>query len=251
MWTPAALSSEAHRWRGEGWRVVEARHRVATLKLVDRLDEQAVLEALIEETKPAVPEECRHLDPLLAAPFRYGAPYPRGSRFRRAGLTPGVYYASRHVETAIAETAFGALRFYAESPATPWPANATEHTAFSAQLAFPRTIDLARAPLNRDRASWSDVSDYTACQTLADAARAADIGIIRYPSVRDPKHRPNLAVLTGRAFAAPAPVKHQTWRLRLGPYGVQALCEFPKATLEFTREAFAGDPRLRDMKWER
>ena len=45
-----------------------------------------LLESLIEETKPALPPECRHLHYLLATPFRYGS-YPRGSRFRRAGAS--------------------------------------------------------------------------------------------------------------------------------------------------------------------
>src|SRR3546814_1362417 len=89
-WTPAALSAEARRLEGTCWRLVEAQHRVSTLKLVDTLDEQDLLERLTEEAKPSVPEECRHLHYLLATPFRYGAAYPRGSRFRRAGLTPGV-----------------------------------------------------------------------------------------------------------------------------------------------------------------
>ena len=63
-----------------------------------------------------MPPECRHLHYLLATPFRYGSPYPRGSRFRRAGLTPGVYYASGTAGTAIAETAFYRLLFFAEFP---------------------------------------------------------------------------------------------------------------------------------------
>jgi hypothetical protein len=53
--------------------VVEAQHQVSTHKLVDSLSEQALLEELIEATKPTVPPECRHLDYLLFTPFRYAA----------------------------------------------------------------------------------------------------------------------------------------------------------------------------------
>ncbi|TIS06635.1 MAG: RES domain-containing protein, partial [Mesorhizobium sp.] len=60
-WIPDALSSEAVRLEGKYWRMVEAQHRVSTLKLVDRLDEQGLLEDLIEESKPRIPLECRHL----------------------------------------------------------------------------------------------------------------------------------------------------------------------------------------------
>src|SRR3954470_2151464 len=131
IWTPAALSSEVLRYEDHGWRLVEAQHRVSTLKLVDSLTEQRLLEELIEETKPAFPPECRHLDYLLATPFRYGAEYPRGSRFRRAGRTLGVFYASEEPETAIAEMAFLRVLFFSESPATPWPSEVAEYTAFS------------------------------------------------------------------------------------------------------------------------
>src|ERR1700752_2741643 len=120
-WTPAALSSEAISVSGSCWRIVEAQHRVSTTRLTKNLQEQERLEALIESAKPAVPDECRHLHFLLFTPFRYGAPYPVGSRFRRAGLTLGVFYGAEAPEIAAFEMAFHRLLFFAESPATPWP----------------------------------------------------------------------------------------------------------------------------------
>src|SRR4029077_1822101 len=92
-WTRAALSSSARPLSGICWRVVEAQHHVSTLKLVDTLDEQQQLEALIEDTKPPVPPECRHLHYLLSTPFRYGSAYPHGSRFPPPGMTAGIHYA--------------------------------------------------------------------------------------------------------------------------------------------------------------
>ena len=86
-WTPAELSSSARVAAGRAWRIVEAQHRVSTLKLVDTPEDQAFLERLIDETKPPVPPECRHLDYLLFTPFRYGN-YRHGSRFRRPGNPP-------------------------------------------------------------------------------------------------------------------------------------------------------------------
>jgi hypothetical protein len=243
-WTPAALSSEARTYDGKVWRLVEAQHRVSTMKLVDDVDEQAVLERLVEATKPAVPPECRHLDYLLATPFRYGAIYPTGSRFRRAGRTPGVFYAAENPETAVAEMAFYRLLFFAESPDTPWPSNAAEYTAFSAAIRTPFAIDLIQPPLGRDAARWTHPTDYSDCQSLAETARAAKIEAIRYRSVRDPEGRANLAVLTCAAFAAAEPVDRQTWRIRLSASGVQALREFPEKRVGFARDAFSADPRL-------
>src|SRR5919106_1273755 len=118
-WTRAALWSNARPRSGVCWRVVEAQHHVSTLKLSDTLDEQKQLEELLEYSKPMVPPECRHLHYLLSTPFRYGAVYPAGSRFRRAGVTEGVFYGSETAETAIAEMTFHRLLFFAESPNTP------------------------------------------------------------------------------------------------------------------------------------
>ncbi len=251
IWTPAALSSEARSLDGSCWRLVEAQHRVSTLKLVDDLDEQALLEELIEASKPVVPQECRHLHYLLATPFRYGSHYPSGSRFRRAGKTLGVYYAAEKVETAVAEMAFYRLLFFSESPDTPWPSDAAEYTAFSAIVRTARAIDLTAPPLARDDGAWTNPTDYAACQQLADNAREAGMQAIRYRSVRDPRGGSNLALLTCTVFAKPAPVERQTWRIRLGPSGVQAICEYPERRVGFDRDSFAGDPRLKDMRWAR
>jgi hypothetical protein len=58
-------------------------------------------------------------------------------------------------------------------------------------------------------------------------------------------------VLACAAFAQPRPVDRQTWRIRLGSGGIQALCEHPRVSVEFPRAAFAADPRLKDFRWER
>jgi hypothetical protein len=231
--------------------MVEAQHRVSTLKLTDTIAEQEVLEELIEASKPAIPPECRHLDFLLATPFRYGAFYPTGSRFRRAGRTPGVFYAAQHPTTAVAEMAFYRLLFFADSPETPWPAEAADYTAFRVDVATERMLDLTREPLCADAPIWTALSDYTGCQAFADAARTVDADVIRYASVRDPAHGVNLAVLMCRAFVQRAPLDRQTWRMRLSRSGVQALCEFPRQALEFGPEVFAADPRIAALEFER
>ncbi|GHC72847.1 hypothetical protein GCM10010136_20850 [Limoniibacter endophyticus] len=229
---------------------MEAQHRVSTLKLVDTLAEQVLLEELLETAKPAVPEPCAHLDYLLSTPFRY-APYPYGSRFRRAGFTEGVFYAAERVETALAEMAFYRLLFYAESPETPWPANPAEYTAFAVALATKTTLDLTKGSLSRDAVAWTNLTDYAACQALADAAREAGTWIILYRSVRDPEAGKNIAVLNCAAFSEPKAVERQSWRIHLSPSGVRALRDFPERGLDFSREIFVSDPRLADIRWER
>lgn len=251
IWTPAALSSSRRTLTGECWRLVEAQNKVSTLKLVDSLDEQDLLERLIEGTKPPVPNECRGLHFLLSTPFRYDAPYPAGSRFRRAGMTPGVYYAAESVHTAVAELSFYRLLFFAESPDTPWPANPNEHTAFCAAYGTDQGLDLTAPPLDRDTAAWAHPTHYEPCQTLAETARQAGIQAIRYASVRDPDKGVCLALLTCAAFREPKPTTFQTWRIYLRSSGIQALCEFPDIRLEFNRSTFIGDARIAAMRWDR
>lgn len=230
-------------YAGTGWRLVEAQHLVSTLQLVDTLAEQALLETVLEESKPRVPSECAGLDYLLVTPFRYGAAYPHGSRFRRAGRTLGVFYCAERIETALAEIAFYRLLFFAESPATPHPANATDYTGFSVALRTERALDLTHAAIS-GAGRWTDPVDYSDCQAVADDARSEGVDIIRYGSVRDPRREANLAVLACSAFAAPEPTGRQTWKLRIARNRVQAVCEFPRNSLEFSRQDFAEDPRL-------
>jgi hypothetical protein len=249
-WTPAELSSSAHGAGGLCWRLVEAQHRISTLKLVDTLDEQELLEQLVEDSKPPIPPECRHLDYLLYTPFRYAA-YPAGSRFRRAGMTQGIFYAAEKPETAVAEMAFYRLLFFAESPDTPWPSNPAEYTGFAAEYRTGRAIDLTQRPFSSQARSWLDPVDYSHCQALADVARLAEVEVIRYASVRDPGTGLNLALLTCRVFTKPRPVRRQSWRIHLSASGVQAIREAPKARLSFARDAFAADPRIAGLKWNR
>ena len=159
-----------------------------------------------------------------------------------SGLTPGVFYASLEVTTAVAEMAFWRLLFYLESPDTPWPANAGEYTAFSVRFSAGKGLDLTRPPLNRDAERWTHPTDYSHCQALADAAREADVLAIRYQSARAAGQ--NVALLACAAFASRAPLERQGWRIHVGTMGVRAICEYPAQRLAFDRLAFARDPRI-------
>lgn len=229
--------------------MVEAQHVVSTLALVDTVGEQQLLEQLLDASKPPLPPECRRLHYLLATPFRYGAAYPAGSRFRRAGLTPGVFYASLTLATAVAEMAFRRLLFFAESPGTPWPANAGEYTAFAVRFRTTTGLDLAAAPFDKPAGRWTHPTDYGACQSLAEAAREAGVQALRYPSARAAGR--NVALLTCRAFGSREPEERQAWRLHVGAPGVRAICAFPEQRLGFDRQAFARDPRIAALAWKR
>ncbi|MFM2355715.1 MAG: hypothetical protein RLZZ528_1451 [Pseudomonadota bacterium] len=240
---PVAPPSEPY--SGLVWRLVEGQHVVATMALVDSLQEQAVLEAILETTKPPVPEACRGLHYLMYSPFRYGT-YPSDSRFRRRGRTPGVFYASENPLTAAAETVWYRFRFFDAAPGVPLPLAAADYTALSVLIDTPLATDLTKPPLAADHALWTDPGDYSACLDLADRARAAGIEAIRYASVRDPEARANLAVLTCRAFAEREPAGVQSWRILLRPDRALVVREFPRLSVEYLRDGgtrlVAGEP---------
>ena len=248
-WTAAELASNARPATGRCWRFVEAQHRTSTLKLTDTLADQRRLEEIIDNAKPRVLAECRHLHFLIYTPFRYGV-YPKGSRFRRAGLTPGVFYASIWSETAAAEMTFYRLLFYAESPATPWPANAAQYTAFEVQFAAQRAIDLTREPFRADADKWTHPVNYDPCQTLAELARSENIDVIKYWSARATDGM-NVALLACSTFANNEPSGRETWHIHLSASGARVLRESPSLELAFDRNTFGDDPRISAMKWDR
>ena len=110
-------------------------------------------------------------------------------------------------------TAFHLLLFYADSSGTPFPSQPSEHTAFNVPVKTQAAINLREKPFSAAAEIWMHPSNYDPCQQLEGAARAEDIELIRYASVRDPDQKPNAAILTCTALAATAPTEHQTWRL--------------------------------------
>lgn len=247
-WTPEELSSELGPLQGKYWRAVEAQHKKSTMKLVDSADEQMILELEIEHAKPPAASGSESYDYLLSTPFRYGAPYPHGSRFRRAGITLGVFYCCESPITAMAEMAFARLLFFAESPATPFPNNPAEYSVFAVQIRTSKCLDITTPPLLRDEPLWTQLSNYSFCQELADIARHCRAESIRYKSVRDPSGGANLAVLSMDAFGVKSKVDMQSWHLHLQRNVAWAKCEAPSQTVSFDATLFLQDERLAPLR---
>ena len=217
-WTPAALASECRAWTGSGWRAVEAQHQVASLRLTrGKLADQALLEDILEAAKPPVPDALAGLHWLLSTPFRY-PPLAGGSRFR-GPRDPGVFYGAEDRQTACAEAGYWRLVFWRQSAGLATRAATLELTLFEFHGATPRSLDLTRAPLSRDRPLWTAPDDYAPTQQLARQARLATVGLLRYQSVR---HPPGvcLAILDPAVFrgvAEPWRQQQQTWILHIDP----------------------------------
>jgi hypothetical protein len=130
------------------------------MALVDTVAEQAVLERLVESSKPPVPREVARLNLhwLLFTPFRY-APPPGGSRFRGPN-DPGVFYGAEHARTACAEVGYWRWHHLRDTPGMavmpPRP-----QTVFKVPVAG-AAIDLRAPPFSGDRDQWTHRSDYGA-----------------------------------------------------------------------------------------
>jgi hypothetical protein len=237
-WTPRALASEAHAYGRSLWRVVEGQHTASTMRLTDSLEEQALLEAVLEDSKPALPEAVRRLHYLLATPYRY-RPHI-GSRFRTA-LEPGVWYGAEALRTALAEKSYWRLRFLLDSPGTP-DLKPVPHTAFQAAVRSRAALDLTRAPFARERALWTHRTDYASTQALALEAREAHIELIRYESVRDPEHAACVAVLDAVAFGRSQPHVLATWFIAAARSRVRCAMQGSEAPqFEFTATQLLGE----------
>ncbi|MEN3295928.1 MAG: hypothetical protein V7642_5181 [Burkholderiales bacterium] len=206
---PTVAAFKTERVALDLWRAVEAQHRVSTMVLVDTLDEQALLERLLEESKPPLAEGQDTLHWLLFTPFRY-PPLPSGSRFR-GPTDPGVFYGAELQRTACAELGYWRWRLLADSPDLD-SIGPMQQTLFKTPISA-LSLDLRCAPLSRQRELWTHPSNYAPCQELARKARDAGVQMIRYESVRDRESGVCAAVLSHTAFAARAPTDNQTWTL--------------------------------------
>lgn len=214
--SPPPTAENFRRYARRLVRIVEAQHRRSTERLTADLAEQDVLEALIEEAKPPLPAAARGLHHLLATPFRYG--YAGATRFRRAHERPGIFYGAEHLPTAIAESAYWQLRFFAAAPQSRLPRTVMEYWAFAIPVKCTRAIDLTAPPFDADRARWTDPDDYAACQAFAAQARAVDTQLIRYESARV-SGTCNAALFDPSAFTAPVPESEGSWLFRYGDDG--------------------------------
>jgi hypothetical protein len=209
IWTPPAVASERKLFALRLWRAVEAQHVVATMPLVDTLDEQNVLEAVLDAGKPAIPVSARKLHYLLYTPFRYPAS-PAGSRFRGT-QDPGTFYGAEERRTACAELGYWRWRFLLDSPVLP-SIDARPHALFQIGVRSDG-VALDAPPFSDEAPRWTDPANYTHCQQMARVARETGIGLIRYTSVRDPAHGACMAILSARAFAEPDPLLTSMWML--------------------------------------
>ncbi|AGA92138.1 RES domain-containing protein [Thioflavicoccus mobilis 8321] len=207
---------------GELLRMVESQQQVATSELVDDLTEQALLEDLIERSKPPRPAGTGRLHYLLATPFRY-PPLRHGSRFG-GRFEASLFYGARRLPTLLAEAAYYRFVFWAAMAAPPPSGRLlTQHSVFAARWQAARGVRLQDPPCADHEPILRDPQDYRATQRLGSALREVGVGAIEYRSARDAEGGINVALFQPDALVSRTPLRPQAW-----------LCETSAARVRFT-----------------
>ena len=242
IWTRCAGASRLRPLRLSPWRIVEAQHQVSTRKLVDSLEEQAVLEQLIETVKPPDPTSGR-LHVLLSTPFRY-PPLRHGSRFSTR-QERGLWYGSEVRRTAFAELAYYRFAFL-EGTRADLDGVATWHTAFTVRAHTARGIDLTAAPFRAHGKTLASPANYSASQALGLVMRQASVEAFRYPSARDRQGGVNVGIFTPAVFGTARPRGLEAWHCTATRRRIECVRHdfFESTAFTFPREDFLVGGRL-------
>ncbi len=166
----------------ESYRIVEHQNRIYEYNATSTEVRAELLQSLLERTKPEPYSYEWH--ELIATPFRY--PLPVGlnyaARFRPPGSMKNVLYSSQEVETTLYEHAFHFLKFRLGMKRL---AKTGQRTIFSVR--FVKNAPVTDISQRSDVTEICDPSGYESSHAFV--AANPDVGIIQYPSCRDPKRR--------------------------------------------------------------
>jgi len=190
--------------------------------LVSDLAESAVLEDLLETSKPPFPTGADDLNPLLKTPFRY-PPLTHGSRFGQR-YEPSLFYGSLSVETVLFESAYYRLVFWQGMTVPPSSPITAQHTLFSAHYSCAHGVKLHQPPFNAWQADFTDRCCYTVTQALGSDMRIAGVDAFEFKSARDPNNGLNVALFNPSAFINSHPSLYQGWSSETTAAGVVFFC---------------------------
>jgi len=230
--------------RGRLVRLVESQAQVATLQLVDTLAEQALLEELLEASKPPLPRSAEPLHYLLKTPFRY-PPLRWGSRFGSVH-EPSLFYGALRIDTAMAEAAYYRFLLWdGMSIAPPSGRILSEHCTFEARYQVTRGIQLQHPPFADFQAELCHASAYQPCQAIGAAMRSAWVEAFEYRSARCPLKGNNVALFVPDALAEKRPRNLMSWLCETtDEYVAFKSAQVPDTPRVFRLAAYQRDGRL-------
>lgn len=242
IWAACSARAAPVALAGEIFRLVESQEQVATNSLVRTLAEQALLEELLETSKPALPGPAIGLHYLLATPFRY-PPLPWGSRFGRR-FEPSLFYAARGPDTVLAESAYYRVVFWSGMATPPSAPLDTRHTLFSVTIQTLQGLQLQEPPFDEFADALTNRRRYDATQALGSAMREEGIEAFEYASARDPQRGINVALFAPTVLATNKPTILDEWLCETTAERVSYYSRPGGGIREFPRQHFLVDGEL-------
>jgi hypothetical protein len=246
IWTLCGGKSKLGSLNLNAWRIVEDQSRCSTMKLTRSSAEQAVLEDILEDRKPAFPfpPYQKTLHYLLWTPFRY-PPLRNGSRFGTR-LEVSIWYGSEAVETALAEKAYYRFVFH-EGMTVPFQDSIeNKYTAFCASVKASQAVDLSARSFADYHPIIESKIDYSHTQQLGGAMRADGVDAFVFGSARDKNRGRNIGLFHPAVFSGTEPKQQMLWH----SFETRGHMRFYRAvpgqerTMEFEMGEFMVDDRL-------
>lgn len=210
IWDACNGAQQIEHLAGTLHRLVESQEQIATLGYVDTLDEQALLESMLESSKPIYKEDLTAYHYLLSTPFRY-PPLTWGSRFGAAN-EPSLFYGGKTINVTLAESAYYRFVFWNSMSGAPIkPQIKSEHALFSVDYTSSNGVSLHAAPLEQYQHDISHPNQYCQSQQLGSAMRASGVEVFEYTSARDPQKEHCVGLFTARAFKSKKPKNMSQW----------------------------------------
>lgn len=218
LWAECNGTGHIKPLKGELWRMVESQAQVASMTLVDTLEEQAVLEEILDAAKPPYRDPVEGLHYLLKTPFRY-PPLKWGSRFGRRH-EPSLFYGGCDQRATLIESAFYRLVFFFSIEGEKPEKMRTEHTLFSVSCGTGKGVELDRPPFDAHQEHLTHKKDYSVTQRLGTDMREAGVESFIYRSARSDDGARCGALFTLKAFSSNMPGSTSQWLCETSRDGV-------------------------------
>lgn len=189
-------------------RIVESQEQVATTKIAGNLEEQDLLEAMLEDSKPGLISLELHY--LLSTPFRY-PPLRYGSRFG-SKMEPGLFYASLELNTCLQECAYYRFIFWYDMTVPPPGPIKTQHTVFKVDVVSTSCVDLRGAEYDAFQQEIRSTASYGFTQKLGSELRKSGVDMIVCKSARGSGS--NVAIYAPTVFTG-NPCEQELWNSEL------------------------------------
>ena len=194
--------------KGAGFRLVESQEKVATTEIVPDLYDQALLEDMLDSSKPRYRTGTNGFHYLLSTPFRY-PPLAHGSRFG-SRFEPSLFYGGTTEYVTLCESAFYRFFFLLDNVNGPLHEKLqTQHTLFEFQYATETGVQLQQPPFSANQPQLRNPVSYDETQALGAAMRQGGVTCFEYASARDPAVGTNVALFEPDALACTHPLSEK------------------------------------------